>query len=167
MDRAGRASAATPPARRHVVGGAGLRGHGAERARETRPGGGVGMGSREMQDDPADGAHDLHADRDQGLPQPRDLRAAERGAVRAELQLLKQDERRGRQRDAQLIGPEARATGAPEGEREFQFLEAILTVAAGAIDVGVDPLGRLPQIGDDKARIIARFAARVPHALPL
>ena len=145
----------------------GLRGHRAECARETRPGGGVGMGSREMQDDPADGAHDLHADRDQRLPQPRDLRAAERGAVRAELQLLKQDEGRGRQRDAQLIGPEARATGAPEGEREFQFLEAILAVAAGAIDVGVDPLGRLPQIGDDKARIVARFAPVRATPLPL
>ena len=99
------------------------------------------MGSRKMQDDPADGTHDLHADRDQGLPQPRDLGPAERGAVRAELELLKQDERRGRQGDAQLVGPEARAAGATEGEREFQFLEAILTVAAGAIDLGVDPLG--------------------------
>ena len=120
-----------------------------------------------MQDDPADGAHDLHADRDQGLPQPRDLGAAERGPVGAELQLLTQDERRGRQGDAQLVGPEARATGAPEGEGEFQFLEAILAVAAGAIDVGVDPLGRLPQIGDDKARVVARFAARRATRLPL
>ena len=113
-----------------------------------------------MQDDAADGAHDLHADRDQGLPEPRDLRAAERGAVGAQLQLLTQDEGRRRQRDAQLIGPEARATGAPEGEGVFEFLQAILAIAAGAIDVGVDPLGRLPQIGDDKARVIAGFAAR-------
>ena len=94
---------------------------------------------------------------------PRDLGAAERGPVRAELQLLKQDERGRRQGDAQLIGPEARATGAPEGEREFQFLQAILAVAAGAIDVGVDPLGRLPQIRDDKARVIARLAPLMPH----
>ena len=43
----------------------------------------------------------------------------------------------------------------PEGEGEFQLLQAILTVAAGAIDVGVNPLGRLPEIRDDKARVIA------------
>ena len=45
-----------------------LRGRGAERARQPRPGDGVGMGPREMQHDPADGAHDLHPDRDQRLP---------------------------------------------------------------------------------------------------
>jgi hypothetical protein len=137
------ALAATPPARRHGgLGGAGLSGDSAERPREIRPRGGVGMGSREMQDEAADRAHDLHADRDEGLPEPGGLGAAERGPVRAELQLLKQDERRGRQRDAQLIGPEARAAGASEGEREFEFFEPILTIAAGAIDVGVDPVVR-------------------------
>ena len=91
-----------------------------------------------MQDDPADRPHDLHPDRDQRLPQPRDLRPAERGPVRMELQFLEEDERGRRQGDAQLIGPEARTAGAPEGEGVFQFLEAILTVAAGAIHVGVD-----------------------------
>ena len=45
-----------------------------------------------MQDDPAHGAYDLHADRDQRLPQPRDLRTPERGPVRSELQLLTEDE---------------------------------------------------------------------------
>ena len=72
------------------------------------------MGSREMQDDAADGAHDLHADRDQGLAEPWDLRTAERGPVGAQLQFLTEDEGRGGQRDAQLIGPEAGATGAPK-----------------------------------------------------
>ena len=104
-----------------------------------------------MQDDSADGPHDLHADRNEGLPESRDLRATERSPVEPELQLLKQDERRRREGDAELVGPEAGAAGAPEGEREFEFLEAILAIAAGAIDVGVNPLGRLPQIGDDKA----------------
>ena len=70
------------------------------------------MGSREMQDDPTDGAHDLHPDRDQRLPQPRDLRAAERGPVGAQLQLLPEDERGRGQGDPQLVGPEACATGA-------------------------------------------------------
>ena len=69
-----------------------------------------------MQDDPADGAHHLHPDRDQGLPESRDLGPAERGAVRAELQFLTQDKRRRGQGNPQLIGPEGGATGAPEGE---------------------------------------------------
>ena len=116
-----------------------------------------------MQDDPADRPHDLHPDRDQRLPQPRDLRPAERGPVRMELQFLEEDERGRRQGDAQLIGPEARTAGAPEGEGVFQFLEAILTVAAGAIHVGVDPLRRLAQIRDDETRVIARHSSVVPH----
>jgi len=83
-----------------------------------------------MQDDPADRAHDLHPDGDQRLPQPRDLCATKGSPVSAQLQLLPQDEGRRRQGDAQLIGPEACAAGAPEGEGLFQFLEAIFTVAA-------------------------------------
>ena len=135
----GGARAATPPARGRVAvkGVSRLGGRRAEVAREAPPRDGVGMGPREMQDDPADGAHDLHADRDQRLPQARDLRTAERSPVHTELQFLKQDERRRRQGDAQLVGPEARATGAPEGEGVFEFLQPILTIAAGAIDVGV------------------------------
>jgi hypothetical protein len=116
-----------------------------------------------MQDDPANRAHDLHADRDQRLPQARDLGAPERRPIGAPLQLLVEDEGRGRQRDAQLVGPEARATRAPKGQGEFQFFEPILTVAAGTIDVRVDPLGRLTQIRDDKARVIARLTPGVPH----
>ena len=108
-----------------------------------------------MQDDAADGAYDLHADRDQGLAEPWDLRTAERGPVGAQLQLLTEDEGCGGQREAQLIGPEAGATGAPKGEGVFEFLQAILAIATGAIDVGINPLGRLPQIRDDKARVIA------------
>ena len=84
-----------------------------------------------MQDAPADGAHDVHPDRDQRLAQPRDLRAVERGPVGTQLQLLPQDKRRGGQGDAQLIGPEARATGTPEGEGVRQFFQSILTIRRG------------------------------------
>ena len=41
-----------------------------------------------------------------------------------ELQFLEEDERGRRQGDAQLIGPEARTAGAPEGEGVFQFLDS-------------------------------------------
>ena len=55
------------------------------------------MGLREVQDDPTDRADDVDADRDEGLPQPRDLRATERGPVGVELELLEEHERRRRQ----------------------------------------------------------------------
>jgi hypothetical protein len=116
-----------------------------------------------MQDDPTHGAHDLHTDGDERLPQARHLHTAERSPFRAELDLLEEDEGRGRQGDAQLIGPEARTTGASEGERMFELLQPIFTVAANAIHLGVDPFGRLAQSGDDEARVIARFAPVVPH----
>src|SRR4051812_27943513 len=108
----------TPPARGLVVvtRASPLRGRRAEGAREACPRHGVGMGSGEMQDDPADRAHDLYAKRDERLPEARHLRPAKRGPVGAELQFLAEDEGRGGQRDAQVIGPEARATGAAEGE---------------------------------------------------
>ena len=64
----------------------------------------LGMQSREMDGDPTDGADHLYADGDQGLPDSGDLGAAERGPVQTELQLFKQDKRRRRQGDAQLIG---------------------------------------------------------------
>ena len=66
------------------------------------------MGSREVQDDPADRADDVDPDRDQRLSQARDLGAAERGPIGAELDLLEEHEGGRRQGDAQLIGPEAR-----------------------------------------------------------
>src|SRR4029434_6101949 len=101
-----------------------------------------------MQDEWADGSHDLHADRNEGLPESRDLRAAERGPVEPELQLLTQHEGRRREGDAQLVGPEAGAAGAPEGERQFEFLEAILTISAGRIHAGANTLSRLPRVRD-------------------
>src|SRR6478672_13261085 len=115
--RSVRALAKTPPACRRVKfgEGAGLSGNGAEPAGETPPQRRVRMGPGEMQDDPADGADDLDADRDQGLPESRHLGAAERGPVQPELQLLKQHEGRRGQGDAQLIGPEASAAGPSEG----------------------------------------------------
>ena len=77
-----------------------LRGRGPEGAGHACPRDGVGMGSWEMQDDPADRAHDLHPDRDQRSPQARHLSAAERSPVGAELELLEEDEGGGGQRHA-------------------------------------------------------------------
>ena len=124
---------------------------------------GFRMGSRKVQNDPPHRSHDVDANRQQRLAQARDLRARERGAIGAPLELLQQDIGGGAQEHAQLIGPEARATGPTEGERVMQFFQPILAVAARAVHVRVHPLGGLTQIGDDKARIVTHLAAVVPH----
>ena len=83
----------------------------AEAASDGLPRVRVGVGAWEMQDDSAHRARDAHADLQQHEPQAPDLRARERGAVGAQLEFLQQHVRRGGQRDAELIGPEARAAG--------------------------------------------------------
>ena len=101
---------------------------------------------RKVQDNPAHRPHDVDADRQQRVAHPRDLRAGERGAVGAQLELLHQHIGGGGQGHAQLIGPEAGTAGPAEGERMMQLFQSILAVAARAVDVRVDPLGRLTQI---------------------
>ena len=120
------------------------------------------MGRGEMQDASTHGAHDPDTDRDQRLPEPGHLRARERGAVDTELQVLEEDIRGRGERDAELIGAEAGATGAPEGQGVMQFLQAIFGIPARAVHVRVNPLRRLAQIRDDKSRIVARLTTRVP-----
>ena len=89
-----------------------------------------------MQDDPTDGADDVDADRDQRLPQPRDLRTAQCRPVGVQLQLLEEHERRGRQRDAQLIGPERVQLVRPKASASFSSLKP---EGATAQVVGVGP----------------------------
>ncbi len=91
-------------------------GDGPERGRDGPPGVGIGMRARQVQDDPAYGACDARTDLQQDQAQPSDLRPRERSAVAAELEFLQQDVGGGRQRDAELVGPEARATRAAEGD---------------------------------------------------
>jgi hypothetical protein len=103
------------------------------------------MRLRKVQDDPPYRPHDVDADRQQRLAQARNLRARECGAVGPQLDLLEQDIGGGGHGDAQLIGPEAHTAGPAEGEREMQFFQPILAVAAGAVDVREATLGRLQQ----------------------
>src|SRR6266851_6002592 len=65
---------------------------------------------RQVQDDPPRRALDPHSELDQSLPQRGDLSVGGRGGPTA--QLLKEDVRRQREQDAELVGPELRATGA-------------------------------------------------------
>ena len=66
----------------------------------------------------------------------------------------------GGEEHAELIGPKATATRAAEVEPVEEFFDPIFNVATPAVHLLVDEPGRLPQIGDHKAGIVARLAAR-------
>src|SRR5258707_14306997 len=61
--------------------------------------------------------------------------------------------------DAELVGPELRATGAVHLQPVMQFLEPVLHVAPLAVDL-VHGRRRGDQIGDHEARIVLGRAAR-------
>ena len=112
------------------------------------PGIEVGRRRRQMQDDAADRDDDMDAQLQQALAQPRHLGAGTRGARGPQPEFLHEDVRRGREEHAQLIGPEATATRAPDLEPVVEFLDPIFDVAARTVDLLVDEPRRLPQIRD-------------------
>ena len=103
-----------------------------------------------MEDDAADRDDDVDAELEQALAQRGHLRAGTRGARGPQPEFLHEDVRGGREEHAQLIGPEATATRAPDLEPVVEFLDPIFDVAAGAVDVLVDEPRRLPEIRDDE-----------------
>src|SRR3989442_843526 len=113
-----------------------------------------------MEDDAAYGDDHVDAQFEQPLAQPRDLGVRTRGARGPQAEFLHEDVRGGREEHAQLIRPEATATRSSDLKPVVQFLDPIFNVAAGAVDVLVDEAWRRPEIRDDKARIVARLAAR-------
>src|SRR5439155_8434349 len=70
--------------------------------------------------------------------------------------------RRGEE-DPQLIGPEATAAGAPKLEPIVEFLNPLFNMPARAVAVLVDEARRLSEVGDHKARVVARRSVREPH----
>src|SRR5258708_15967283 len=57
------------------------------------------------------------------------------------------------EQNAELVGPEAGATGAVDFE-VVQFLDAVFYVTALAVDMFVNPLRTLFHVGDDKPGIV-------------
>src|ERR1039457_2750311 len=70
------------------------------------------------------------------------LGAGASGASGPQAQLLHQDICGGGEQDAELVGPEAGATGAVD-LKVVQFLDAVFDVAALAVELFVNPLGTL------------------------
>ena len=111
----------------------------AERERDLTPGGEAGRRRRQMEDDAADRDDDVDAQFEQPLAQPGHLGACIGGARGAQAKFLHEHVRRGGEEDPQLIRPEAAATRAADLEAVVEFLDPILDIATGAVDVLVDP----------------------------
>src|SRR3990172_4036346 len=99
-----------------------------------------------MEDDTAHRADDVDAEREQPLTQRGHLRTGAGRARGPQPEFLHEDIRGGREEHAQLIGPEATATRAPDLEPVVEFLDPIFDVAPRTVDAFVDEPRCLPQI---------------------
>ena len=87
-------------------------------------------------------------------------------AAASQAQLLHQHVGGGGQQHAELVGPEIAATGAVDLQL-VQLLDPVLDFAALAVNLFVEPLRTLLQVGDDEARVIFRLSCprRAPPRL--
>ena len=123
------------------------------------------LGQAEL--DATGGGDNLHADLQQAVLEGPDLGSGT-GSVRSvPAQFLHQDVGRRGQEDAELVGEEARATGAIDLKAILEFLDSVLRVTAGAVDPLVQPAGCLPEVGYDEAGVVLRLASFQPHDLGL
>src|ERR1017187_9297466 len=86
------------------------------------------------------------------------------GACGSQAQLLHQHISGGGQQHAELVGPEIAATGAVDLQL-VQFLDPVLDLTALAVNLFVDPLRALLQVGNDEARVVFGLFAVGTHDL--
>ena len=120
-----------------------LSGAGTEGEGNALPSVAVRCAARQVQHHAPDGDDDVGAQLEQAVAQPRHLGAGARRARGAQSQFLHQDVGGGGHQDPQLVGPEAATAGAVDLQTVEQFLDAVLDVAAGAVDPLVDEAGCL------------------------
>ena len=108
-----------------------------------------------------------HAEFEQAFPQGAHLRPRTRGAGRPQAQLLEQHVGGRAQQHPQLIGPEARATGAIDGQAVVQFFDAQFDVRTLAVHSLIDPLRNPAQVRDHEARVVLGIAMTQANRLRL
>ena len=101
------------------------------------PGVKVGRRHRQMENDAAHRADDMDAELEQPFTQRGHLDAGASRARGPQPEFLQEHVRGGGQEHAQLIGPEATATRAPDLEPVVEFLDPIFDVAASTVDLSV------------------------------
>ena len=95
-----------------------------------------------MQDHATDRADDVRPQFEEPIAQPRHLGAGTGGARRAQPEFLHEHVGGGGEQHAQLIGPEATAARAVDLQAINQLLDAVLDVAAGAVDPFIEEARR-------------------------
>jgi hypothetical protein len=82
-------------------------------------------------------------------------------------QLLHQDICSGRHENAELIGQEARATGAIDLQIALQLLDPVFNLTSLAVDVSIDPPRTLAKVGYNEAGVVLWLAAGMANDLGL
>jgi len=138
-----------------------LSGSGTEGQCDLVPGVQEGERGGQMQDEAAHRDHHARPELDEVLAQGGDLGAGTGGAGGAQPQFLHQHVGGRGEQHPELVGPEARAAGAADLQTVVQFLDAVLDLAALAVDPLVHAAGGLPQVGDDEAGVVLGRAVGV------
>jgi hypothetical protein len=123
-----------------------------------------------VEDDSAHGLDDVGTDLDQAFSERLDLGASAGSSRGAQSQLLHEDVGGSGEKYPELIGPEARAACAVDFEAELELFDAVLRVPALAVDMFVDPLRRLGEVGDNEAGVLplgSRPGCRTTSALTM
>jgi len=116
-----------------------------------------------VQHDPARRDNDRSTEFEQVIADHPDLCPSTRSLLRMQPQLLHQHISSRCQEDAELICPEARATGTVKREPQLQFLDPVLDLASCTIYPLVDEARAVREGGDDEAGVVFGLAARMPH----
>ena len=107
-----------------------------------------------MENEAADGDDDLSAELEEAIAESGHLHPHRGRPGRSKSQLLHRDIGGCRQENAELVGPEARATGAVDGKIEEELLDAILGISPRAVTVFMDVARALPEVCDEEARVV-------------
>ena len=101
------------------------------------------------------------------LAQGRDLRPGVAGRGQVQSHLLHQCVGRRCQQHPERVRQKVRATGSADLHSVVQFFDPVLHVAPLTVNLLVNPLRTLFQVGDHEARIVFRFLVRGAHHLAL
>lgn len=107
-----------------------------------------------MQHDAAFGVPDPDAEFWQSFPQGAHLLSNTISSASAQLRLLHQNRDRGGEQHPQMVGEEARATGAGELRSIVLLLDPALDFASAAVDLLVEVLWRAFQNRHDQALVV-------------
>jgi Ca2+-binding RTX toxin-like protein len=135
-----------------------LRRDSANSASDAHPVVQIGKRLRHMQHYPAYGALDPDREFEQLLAQRAHLSTRELPDSGVQAQLLPQHIGGSGQQNAQLVGQKARAARTINLQSMVQFLQAILNLAASAVDLLVQVSWRAFQVGHDEALVVLRLS---------